>query len=593
MVQPARYRSHEYLVVGLILLVTMGVLHGMALEGYWRFDDGAHLTFAIKYSPGEYFLLPDITAAQSGLNITPWNALFYDVGLGLFGFAPIGFYLLQLTVIFCCAVLIYLLLRMRVSMRAAAVAALLFLLGKPTIHLAQMLMNGHYALGLFFSLISVFGFIRYFDSDAGGGKWLLVSVCCYALAASCKELYVPLPGLLLFLAVGSFSKRLKAVMPFFVVGLLYALWRQAVLGYWVSGQQVSQGSDLPSRLWDTIKLLPEILLTPGYLGMMAWIVWLAMVLAYSIRNKRILPAVIAGMAVLIAPILPLSSLAAERFHIAIWAATCVLTALAWEDWIRSGKLWIRLSGLAFAPLLLATAWQAHAQEWNRMSPSFAQNDRVHDFFLRMRPREDLLLIEKVFFNEPSYLAASANALWRARMLWTHSESPPPVISTFLPCAGVMIADIINSHGIPMEGLQVFMEDGDRVESLRVPDFQARVHDVLAETLKHLRSDQDFDIVLRHGDPSPFLEWNVTTRADELYYVLHSQDHYSCGPIPQRQGRTVFIPIDSKLRILGRSRRNDLLVSPYLCVGREVEWMGKTDPAIENKLLDALLFVNSL
>jgi hypothetical protein len=90
-----------------------------------------------------------------------------------------------------------------------------------------------------------------------------------------------------------------------------------------------------------------------------------------------------------------------------------------------------------------------------------------------------------------------------------------------------------------------------------------------------------------------MEWNVTTRVDELYYVLYSQDHYSCGPIPQRQGRTVFIPIDSKLRILGRSRRDDLLVTPYLNVGREVEWVGNTDPAIENKLLDALLFVNSL
>jgi hypothetical protein len=267
--------------------------------------------------------------------------------------------------------------------------------------------------------------------------------------------------------------------------------------------------------------------------------------------------------------------------------------LAWDYWIHNGKLWIRFSGIAFAPLLLATAWHAHVHEWNRMSASFAQNDRVHAFFLRMRPREDLLLIEKVFFNEPSYLAASANALWRARMLWKQSESPPPVISTFLPCAGVMIADIINSNGIPIEGLKVFMENGDRVESLSVLDFQVRVNDVLTETLKHLRADQALGVMLQHGDPSPFMEWKVTTRADELYYVLYSQDHYSCGPIPQRQGRTVFIPINSKLRILGRSRRNDLLVTPYLNVRREVAWVGSTDPDIEKNLLDALSFVNAL
>jgi hypothetical protein len=193
-------------------------------------------------------------------------------------------------------------------------------------------------------------------------------------------LYVPLPGFLLFFAVGSISKRLKAVMPFFVVGVLYAMWRKAVLGYWVTEQQNSQGFDLPSRFWDTIKLLPEILMTSGNLGMIAWIVWLTMILAYSIRNKRILPAVMGGMAVLVVPILPLSALSAERFHIAIWAAICVLTALAWDYWIHNGKLWIRLSGFAFAPLLLAVTWQAHAQEWNRMSASFEQNDRVHAFF---------------------------------------------------------------------------------------------------------------------------------------------------------------------------------------------------------------------
>jgi hypothetical protein len=56
MVQPSQYWSKEDLVVGLILLVTMGILHGMALDGYWRYDDGAHLIFAINYSPWEYCL---------------------------------------------------------------------------------------------------------------------------------------------------------------------------------------------------------------------------------------------------------------------------------------------------------------------------------------------------------------------------------------------------------------------------------------------------------------------------------------------------------------------------------------------------------
>jgi hypothetical protein len=63
-----------------------------ALNGYWRFDDGAHLMFATEYSPSQYFFNPVVTRAFSGANITPWNVFFYDLNLSIFGFHPAGFY---------------------------------------------------------------------------------------------------------------------------------------------------------------------------------------------------------------------------------------------------------------------------------------------------------------------------------------------------------------------------------------------------------------------------------------------------------------------------------------------------------------------
>ncbi|SMG66049.1 membrane protein [methanotrophic bacterial endosymbiont of Bathymodiolus sp.] len=71
--KPNRY---EWLFITSLSVVLTLFLYPSALNGYWRFDDGAHLMFATEYSPSQYFFNPVVTRAFSGANITPWNVFF-------------------------------------------------------------------------------------------------------------------------------------------------------------------------------------------------------------------------------------------------------------------------------------------------------------------------------------------------------------------------------------------------------------------------------------------------------------------------------------------------------------------------------------
>jgi hypothetical protein len=89
----AGHPTRQLLAAGLFLWVVTVALHGSALNGNWRADDGDHLAFALAHEPWEYFFVPEVNRAHHGATVTPWNVFFYDVNLGLFGFEPRGHYL--------------------------------------------------------------------------------------------------------------------------------------------------------------------------------------------------------------------------------------------------------------------------------------------------------------------------------------------------------------------------------------------------------------------------------------------------------------------------------------------------------------------
>lgn len=197
-------------------------------SAYWRFDDGSHLEFVTRYAPWQYFLLPEVTRAQSGIHLTPWNALFYDLGLALGGDRPAMHYGHLLIVISACAAISFALICRVAGVIAGLTAGLVFISGFPTRIVANELMSGHYAYGLFFAGLATLSFIRYLRLRSRSALW--TSATLYLLACACKEIYTPLPAILFFLGERGFRERLLDVTPFAIVSVFYLGWRVAVLG---------------------------------------------------------------------------------------------------------------------------------------------------------------------------------------------------------------------------------------------------------------------------------------------------------------------------------------------------------------------------
>lgn len=382
-----RYRILSAVLAVLVLLALTAWLHGDALRGGWRFDDGWILDFATRFSPTAYFFDPLITRGFSPSNVTPWNPLVYDLNLALFGLDPRPFYLHHLLLLASAAIATFALLAVRLPHGPALLGAALFLVGAPVVRVAQSLMVGHYLYGLVFCIGALYGFLR--SQRAGGGPWAWFGVVCYALATSCKEVFVPLPLMLPLLGQGSWRMRIVRTLPYLAWAAVYALWRVAVLRTATGGYQRG-GLDLGA-------VLAQFAEIPGWLfGRGAW-AWVALVglLALGLlaaATGRLRWAAIAGAAVLLCG--PLVTLVAypglhgpNRYLLLPWWAMAVLVAYLVAQ-VRGGARW---PAYLLAGLLCALALRQGMGYARAIGPELARFDAIYHEALTAAPGTLLVL----------------------------------------------------------------------------------------------------------------------------------------------------------------------------------------------------------
>lgn len=406
------------------LVVLLGVsigltlwLHGSALSGNWRADDGVHLRFALEHSPWAYFFEPAVTRAQSGANLTPWNILFYDINLALFGFDPAGHYLHMLLLLAASACTLYLLLRRWLPVWPSLVASLLFLLGRPTAYMAQHLMVGHYATGLLFSLLALLTWQRLLANDALPDArqpplppLLIVSALLYLLATSCKEVYVPLPLIMLALPVGDWRLRLRRLWPFMLVGLLYASWRYQVLGQFLGGYTPGNEGLSPAGVASQFATIPRLLtgtdvpdhvallLAAGLTGLALW------------RRKLHLWLLLASALASLLPLVPLTVFpgihAPDRYLYVTWLGLCVL--------LGAGLAAVRLPALRMLAggLLLLTVGMGGLTEKDRLHAHLQYDDTVYQAALQADPEQEGLFVPQ----DTGYWAGVLNGIAQAQQL---------------------------------------------------------------------------------------------------------------------------------------------------------------------------------
>jgi len=150
-------------------------------------------------------------------------------------------------------------------------------------------MTGHYLEGLIFACVAIYGFVRAIRGD--GRHWFVLGVLGYILACTCKEIYVPIPVLLLALPEGDWKKRFRFIAPFLVVTFLYLCWRFTVLGNIIGGYR--DRDDYVEFSIGIILLqyakLPTLLFRHNLLGYLALIA-----LAMPLFVKHLSPRLVAG-----------------------------------------------------------------------------------------------------------------------------------------------------------------------------------------------------------------------------------------------------------------------------------------------------------
>ncbi|MCG7940439.1 MAG: hypothetical protein N0C88_16560 [Candidatus Thiodiazotropha lotti] len=366
------------LLFGLVALTFL--LNQSALSGNWRFDDGWLLDYASRFSPFDYFFNPAITRGYSLNNLTPTNPLIFDLNLWLFGFDPKGFYIQHLTTLAACAIASYFLLRCWVSPLFAFLGGVLFLIGAPTQFVAQQLMVGHYVSGLLFSILAIYAF----QLNLNRRHWLLtpLTTLFYVIATTCKEVYFPLPFVLLLLPGQSLSVRLKLALPMLIWSAAYMFWRLAVLGSFVGGYDAGGQAFSLSKAVQSYGAIPELLFATPYLPWLLSLIFIALIVTLALRKRLNIPLMVVALLAVLLPLLPLTQhpgiTEANRYLLLPWwlFTMTLIIALANTDSLNIGLKSVIL--LIFMAAAGTQAWQAQQAMQSRIS----RFDAVYGFFLQ-------------------------------------------------------------------------------------------------------------------------------------------------------------------------------------------------------------------
>lgn len=365
-------------------------LYKNSLYAFWRFDDGAHLLFATTYSPSQYFFDPEITRQQS-LFLTPWNVFFYKINLWLFGFNPEGFYFHQIILLWLASFGTFLLLSLWISSVGWRIfGSVLFLVGAPTSHIANELMTGHYATGLVFTVSALYLYMRSLREQRL--DFAIFGALLYLLATSCKEVYVPVAGILLFLPEGSLSVRLKYSAPFGIAALSYVFWRFTVLGTLLSGYDPNGGYDF-HLVWASFIHFPILLFGESNLGKVVIILILLLISYETYREELNWNLVSAAIVLLLSPLIPLMFSPGirepGRYLFFIWWSISVfvtfLCSRAWES--GKGKKTLLLIGL----LLISASFKNSREETVKVLDAANLLEKSYSFLLSSNSRQIFLV----------------------------------------------------------------------------------------------------------------------------------------------------------------------------------------------------------
>jgi hypothetical protein len=477
--------------------------YGNALENWWCCDDPQILLHALRYAPQAYFTEPAAWQALIPYSLTPWLSLAYDLDHALFGFQVSHYYLHNLLVIALCGWLLYLLARPWLGQPYALGVGLLFLAGAPIALASQQLMVRHYSEGMLFFLLAMLlsrqAVLRQHKLFALGAG------IAFAIAASAKEIWLPL-GLLVFLMpVANWQQRIRHNWPILLVMLLYIPWRYHMLGELLGGYtpaSLLQGQTRLAPFIEAIQYTPAhfwqhpVLSSLLFGGLGLWA--LLRQPQASLRAAIWLSALAAG---LLAPLYPLVTspglgLGSERYFIAIWAATALLAGLF--AYRAQGR------GIFTRTLVLTLFLILGIDAWNKSSSMLERQQQEHAAFRAQGQAIATLGPETVIVGDAGLPTWFSSGLRDLRKTMGNTGAPPH-----------LIGDLVWLTELPQEPARYLAYQPEHQAMI---DITATVDARRQAWHAGLRSIP-MGIYFEHDRTAGVLRWKLSTGAVEGNHVL--------------------------------------------------------------------------
>lgn len=395
------------LIAALVLAGATWLLYGSVCSGWWHDDDAAHLWFVMRHDHiWQYFAMPEVSRASSEANLAPWALMVYRLIYVICGMEhPGAAYAMQLLSLFAAAWMTRVLLGLWVRAAWAWLGAALFLLGAPVMHVAYELMTVHYVQGLFFALIAAYAFVHALRSKTW--RPAVAGGFCYLIAVTAKEIYLPLPILLLFLPEGTWKQRGLKALPFFIVFMIYLPWRWFMLGTLVGGYQSYNTSKADIvHIFRTLWHIPVMILGAGVLSrivMIAGLLGLALLVGWC--RRRIAFALVCLLA-LLGPLAPLTLFpglfSPNRYLLVVWWSMAAACALIMQRLSR-GRRWRVWAAIALWVAVSLVAGREMRREQLRSQPWF-DSFETQGRFLWAAASDRIFLIRPPF-HVARYVAA--------------------------------------------------------------------------------------------------------------------------------------------------------------------------------------------
>ena len=420
-VPPARKRDGPGIAASLVLALIVWPLYGSATRLWWTFDDFFCIHFLQGKSPLGYLASPELWRQHR--MFTPLLLLSYQADMLLFGLRPAAFRVHQLVALAGAAVALFWVLRLWLAPGPAFLTSLLFLIGVPTGAWVQELLVRHYIEGLLFSIASVWLFVKSLREERP--RLGVLSAVFYMAAVLCKEIYVPLPALLLVLPEGDSRSRWRRSRALLVVLAVYLAWRYAVLGTLVGGYGwTTRLEDLPSLLRSLPGKVGASFVGDSALATGALIAALAAGLAAATFRRRGAGLLLLGALLLaLLPVVPVSGSFQARYGGLAWLAVAVAFGFGLRALWGRGSRFRALAGL-LAAVALAAAYAGNRIRWRESLGRAERMSAEETFFLRMKDRELLrhplappAAMKELRWLKEEYLGLSRGAGWFADDLY--------------------------------------------------------------------------------------------------------------------------------------------------------------------------------